>query len=199
MTVAAVVLAAGGSSRLGEPKQLLCDSHGETLVHMAAREACEAGAAPVLVVIGANAAAVADAVRDLPVTVVLNEDWHTGLSSSIKSGVAVIADMAGADALLLLTCDMPAVGVTHLNELLVAFTAGAVRVASSYGDTVGIPAVVPRSEFDELLQLSGDKGAKLLLSRDDTQLIALRNGAFDLDTPDDVAAWRAEMVRRSLF
>jgi molybdenum cofactor cytidylyltransferase len=192
VNIAAVVLAAGASSRLGQPKQLLRNAHDETLVHAAAREAIEAGATAVVVVVGAHATSVTAAVNDLSVTVAHNKNWSSGLSSSITCGVHAVTEMVGVNGVLLLTCDMPSVGVQHLRNLLDAFTAGAVRVASSYGATVGIPAVIDRADFGALLALSGDKGAKVLLIQRDTTLVALDNGTFDLDTPADVARWREE-------
>lgn len=192
MIIAAVVLAAGASSRLGEPKQLLLGATGETLVHEAAREALAAGAKPVIVVVGASSMLITSALFDLDVQISDNVNWQEGLASSIRCGVQV-AEHCDADvhAVMLLTCDMPAVGETHLRSLLSAFETGATRVASAYGGTVGVPAIIPRSEFSDLLQLTGDKGAKPLLLRAGTIAVPLQHGTSDLDTPANVAAWRA--------
>ena len=201
MNIGAVVLAAGGSSRLGEPKQLLIVANGETLVHRAVRVAMEVGAAPVILVVGAEADRVRAAVADLAgnesvVQIFENTQWSSGLSSSIHCGVrAALKFDASITAMLLLTCDMPSVGVNHLRTLCEAFNNGATRVASRYGVTRGIPAVLPKAEFNELLQLAGDKGAKALLMRDDTLVVALEDGTFDLDTPADVVTWRAHERR----
>jgi len=193
VNIGAVILAAGASTRLGEPKQLLRDRAGEALIHKVAREAMSAGANPVVVVLGANAERVREAVSDLQVQTVVNTNWPEGLSSSIREGVRVLAaeQVAPVDAVLLLTCDMPSVGIPHLTALLQAAGEGSTRVASSYDYTRGIPAIVPRAEFVLLEGLTGDKGAKELLKRQDTTVVRLANGAFDLDTPENVAAWRA--------
>mgnify|MGYP006198170919 CR=1 FL=1 len=103
-SLVAVVLAAGGSTRLGRPKQLLTRD-GETLVHRAARLAVASGAARVRVIVGAHADDVVAAVRDLPVECLVNPRWNEGLAGSVR--VAVNALAAHDRATLLLTCDQP--------------------------------------------------------------------------------------------
>lgn len=197
MTCGAVVLAAGSSSRLGESKQLLCDEHGETLVHRVAREACEAGAHPVCVVVGANSAAVRTALHDLDIAVAENENWREGMASSIHVGVSALQQVAkqsnaDIDGLLILACDMPSVDLLHMQSMMRQFTDGAVRVASAYGTTLGIPAIFPAAEFEALQTLHGASGggAKQLLLRAGTVPVPLARGTFDLDTPADVREWR---------
>lgn len=219
-----MVLAAGASSRLGQPKQLLLDLYGEVLVHKVARDALEAGCRPVCVVVGAHAGGVRAAVSDLDVLVVENFDWPDGLSTSIRCGLSAVVDsnpppsgrtedvsnvytdasgttfcnvrtqltaFGGVDGVLLVTCDMPSVGPAHIQLLMSEFNDASPRVASSYGDTWGIPAIFPAVDFAELQTLEGDKGAKNILSQRGSSLIPLEGGTFDLDTPTDVAKWRA--------
>ena len=111
---AAVVLAAGGSTRLGRPKQLLTRD-GETLVHRAARLALESGAARVLVVVGAHADEVRAAVAALPVECLANPAWSSGMASSLRLAAEALASHDGAT--LLLVCDQPALEVAHLHAL----------------------------------------------------------------------------------
>ncbi len=197
MTVAGVLLAAGGSRRLGSPKQLL-KVNGVTLVERAARHLVEAGCAPVLVIIGADAADVRDAVSMLAVQCVENADWERGMGTSIARAVTQLNDVrfTGIRAALIATCDMPTVTADHLRSLIETSNHGAERVASAYagpdgGAVVGIPAVLPRADWPTLAELDGDQGARGLLRDSRTLTVSLRHGNFDLDTPDDVAAWRA--------
>ena len=197
VSVAGILLAAGGSSRLGSPKQLL-KMNGVTLVEHAARQLLDAGCSPVLVVIGAKAGDIRDAVSMLPVECVENTRWERGMGTSIASAIHVLNDVrfAHTSAVLIATCDMPTVTVEHLQSLLNTSTVGAQRVASAYagpdGNRVrGIPAVLPRADWPALAALDGDQGARGLLRADETLTVSLRQGNFDIDTPADVAAWRA--------
>lgn len=193
MKVAAIVLAAGASSRLGEPKQLLLDHEGEALVHKVARDAYEAGCRPVYVVVGAEGARISAAVHDLNITIVENLEWSNGLSTSIRCGVAAAAHSKDrVEGALLLTCDMPSVGQPHIKLLLDSFNTTSRRVASSYGNTWGVPAIFPVEDFAALQSLDGDRGAKSVLVDDPSvSLLPLEGGTFDLDTHEDVKRWRA--------
>lgn len=200
VSVAGVLLAAGGSRRLGSPKQLLT-MHGVTLVERAARQLLDAGCSPVFVVVGADSAIVRDAVAMLPVECVENSHWERGMGTSIAAAIQWLNDVrfAHTSAVLIATCDMPTVTVEHLQSLLATSGLGAHRVASAYagtdgpperGPVRGIPAVLPRADWPALAALDGDQGARALLRDADTITVSLPNGQFDLDTPSDVAAWR---------
>ena len=186
--VAAIVLAAGASRRLGQPKQLLM-LEGETLLARSVRLAGEAGAAPVLVVVGAHAALIGASVPLDHAAVVMNEEWDQGIASSIHAGLKALD--AGARGVLILACDQPRLSADHLRGLIETFAAQSqpTIVASNYAGVVGIPAVFPREAFPHLLALSGDKGARSLLMRPPCPLIALPfdGGEVDIDQPDDLA------------
>jgi molybdenum cofactor cytidylyltransferase len=197
--IGAVVLAAGGSSRLGEAKQLL-KLRGETLVRHAARAASEAGCDPVLVVIGENRDAMACAlgIRDSRIpsspgrgetagpVLIENVEWRRGMGTSIRSGLEQLPrDVA---AVVLLTCDQPFVNASILRQLILAWEeTGKPIVASSYANTLGVPALFDRSCFEALLQLPDDSGAKTLIASRPADVcpVAFEQGAVDIDTPED--------------
>lgn len=187
----AVVLAAGGSRRLGRPKQLL-ELRGEPLVRRAARIAAEAGFAPVIVVVGAEADAVGAALAGGSFAVVANEGWESGVASSIRRGIEALRAMRGdVEGALLATCDQPLVGPGHLAALAAAASSGAKAIAaSSYGGTVGVPALFSRAIFDELLALEGDRGAKRVIARDEGRVacVEVPEGERDVDTEADWSA-----------
>jgi CTP:molybdopterin cytidylyltransferase MocA len=135
--VGAVVLAAGGSSRFGHPKQLLAYA-GEPLVRRAALAARAAGAAPVVVVLGAHAELVAPAVVGLPqVTPVHHPGWAEGLASSLAAGVRALETLAACDGALVTLSDQPLVDAAALRALLARFDGSRRIVAAEFGGTVG--------------------------------------------------------------
>jgi molybdenum cofactor cytidylyltransferase len=182
--IGAVVLAAGGSSRFGEPKQLLI-YEGETLVRHAARAAT--ACAPVVVVVGREREQIAAELKDLPVMIVPNESWERGLGGSLRCGLAALPD---CDALVTMTCDQPKVDDCVLDRLISAYKAtGKPIVACSYAETLGVPALFARRIFEELRLLSDDQGAKsiILRHRAEVEAIDFPEGAIDIDTPADYA------------
>ncbi|WP_313221358.1 nucleotidyltransferase family protein [Pseudoxanthomonas mexicana] len=183
----AVVLAAGGSTRLGRPKQLLTRD-GETLVHRAARLALASGAARVRVIVGAQADDVVAAVRDLPVECLVNPRWNEGLAGSVR--VAVDALAAHDHATLLLTCDQPALDLVHVQALLAAARAApAGSAATRFGDRVGVPAVVAPAVLRAARTVQGDRGLRDVLNATGAGVIACDapDLGVDIDTPGDVA------------
>jgi CTP:molybdopterin cytidylyltransferase MocA len=189
--VAAIVLAAGASRRLGQPKQLLMHG-GETLLERAIRMARAAGAAHVLAVLGANFEIICASVSLDPAILAINGRWQRGISTSIHAGLkaldAVDRNAAGA---LILACDQPRLTADHLRGLIETFAAQAKPsiVASAYAGTLGIPAVFPRRAFPDLLALRGDKGARSLLVHPPCPLIAapFPGGEVDIDQPENLS------------
>lgn len=174
--IAAIVLAAGASTRLGEPKQLIVIG-GETLLERAVRTAREAVCAPVVVVLGADAEWIRERCDLGDGLVIVNLDWEEGMASSIRIGVAAVH---GADGVVLMTCDQPAVTAGHLRKL----TATGEITASAYAGRRGVPAYFPAAAFPALMRLTGDAGARELLR--DAATVDLAGGELDVDTAVDL-------------
>jgi molybdenum cofactor cytidylyltransferase len=190
MSIPAIILAAGASRRLGQPKQLV-DLEGETLLERALRLAKESGATPVVAVLGANFAAICASTSFEGAIPVLNDHWERGMSSSIHAGLNEAEVRApGARGALVMACDQPRLSVTHLRGLLAAFEAQPTPsiIASAYAGTAGIPAVFPRVAFCGLRTLHGDKGARSLLAKPLCEVIAVpfEGGEVDIDLPSDL-------------
>src|SRR4030095_1373791 len=186
--IGAVILAAGTSSRFGQPKQLL-PFHGKTLVRTIIDAACEAGCSPVVVVIGSDSEKIRPELAHLNVINVRNTNWQRGIGSSIRSGVEALTKHApDIGAILLLVCDQPAVNALFIDRLVATHEATKKDiVASSYADTVGVPALFDRSCFPELLSLGDETGAKsiILQSPERVAQVAFPEGAMDIDTWED--------------
>jgi molybdenum cofactor cytidylyltransferase len=178
--IAAVVLAAGASSRLGEPKQLVMLG-GETLLERSVRVAREAACTPVVVVLGAAYVEIL-ASSSLGDTVpVINEEWQEGIASSIRLGVRTLGFIAKeAEGALLMTCDQPAVTAEHLHRLMMRQEVK----ASRYAGRNGVPAYFPKKYFGELMSLTGDAGARGLLAQ--ARFEELEHGELDIDTVEDI-------------
>ena len=191
-SIPAIVLAAGASTRLGQPKQLL-RLHGaqETLLEHTLRVARDAELQPVYVVLGAQAEAIAAATNLQGATILHNPDWPEGMASSIRCGLrAVQSEMPEAAGALLLVCDQPALTREHLRAMLAAHQAKPEAiVASHYAGANGVPLLAPRALFADLAALTGDRGARALLQEEKYARIAipLNQGECDIDSPEDIS------------
>jgi molybdenum cofactor cytidylyltransferase len=188
--VAVVVLAAGGSSRLGTPKQLV-RWRGRTLLRRAAETALAGSSGPVVVVLGAQAAALRAELAGLPVHVAVNRRWRDGMASSLRAGGRAARAASGRDgpaAILVLTCDQPYVTPGLLRRLVRRFRHGAPLVACAYAGTMGVPALFAAAHLGELLALRGDEGAKQLLVRHHSVVapVPFARGACDVDSAHDL-------------
>ena len=189
--IGGVILAAGESSRFGQPKQLL-PFRGKTLVRTVIDAAREGRCSPIVVVIGSNSEKVQQELAHADVVNVENKNWQSGIGSSIRTGVqALISQVPDVEAILLLVCDQPAVNAQFIERLIATREATKKNiVASSYANTVGVPAIFDRSLFKELLALGDESGAKSIILQNPECVapFAFPEGAIDIDTSED---WKA--------
>jgi molybdenum cofactor cytidylyltransferase len=183
-----IILAAGNSSRLGEPKQLLT-YQGKSLIRRIAEAGIEAIGDPVIIVTGSNAALIENELLPLPCHHAFNADWQEGMSSSIRTGITKLLEIApNVTGVILAVSDQPFVASSLFKDLIEkAKTENAGIVACAYGDTLGTPVLFTRKYFDELLSLTGAEGAKKLLKmhRNDVVSHSFPLGTVDIDTRED--------------
>ena len=187
MQIAGVVLAAGSSSRLGRPKQLL-EYEDKSLLRRTAMAAADSELDPLIVVLGSQSDRFISEVCDLPLQVVINERWETGIGSSIRAGIHAIGSWE-FDGVAIMAVDQPLVTKEVVGRLTHAFRASGARiVASRYGDTLGVPAIFARALLQSLSEIPDDRGAKGLIAecRGAVFAVDFPEGAFDVDTPRDL-------------
>jgi molybdenum cofactor cytidylyltransferase len=195
--IAAVVLAAGRSTRMGGPNKLLAEIGGRPLIRIAAEEALASKARPVIVVTGHQHDKIAAALKGLDVTCVHNPNFADGLSTSLKTGLEAVP--AAVDGAIVCLGDMPQVRAALIDRLIVAFDPerGALIVVPTIAGKRGNPVVWSRRFFHELASLEGDVGARHLIGRYGEALaeVALTDEAalIDVDTPDALSKVKAEI------
>jgi molybdenum cofactor cytidylyltransferase len=182
-----LVLAAGASRRLGQPKQLVTLG-GRTALHIAVSNAVAVAGPAVTVVLGAYARDLTYLFERSPASWIINRAWEEGMASSIRAGVAALPP--ACEAAMILLGDQVAITRDDLQRLIGAWrgTEGLIA-ASQYAHKTGVPAIFPASCFSELAALRGDQGARAVLERNRDRLVRvpLPNAALDLDTPEQLA------------
>jgi molybdenum cofactor cytidylyltransferase len=192
------VLAAGEARRFGSAKQLLPIDGQPLLAHVARRAAALVGDEALHVVLGARAEEIEAQLSACPGRRVPNPDWQEGIASSLRAGIRALPD--SCTAVLVLLADQAAVSLEDLTRLMQAWRARPEHIAAAaYGEATdgsspraGVPAIFPRPFFEELAQLSGDTGARVLLARhrQAVQAVQMPNALFDIDTPEDAARYQ---------
>ena len=195
MRVGVIILAAGASTRMGSPKQLL-PYKGRLLICHAVQQAQASQAQEVIVVLGANSESIAHALQPLTeprpsgsgsLSLINNPRWPEGMGTSIQTGVQAAAHL---DAVIITLGDQPLIGPEILNTLIAMHErTGKPIVAASYSGIAGVPALFSKEFFEKLLQLPPAAGCKALIEAHSTQaiLIDCPEGALDIDTPEDYA------------
>lgn len=184
MNIHAIILAAGNSSRMGKAKIDL-PVGDESLLKHCVQQALGAPLTSVVVVEGAYPI---HTIPDRRAVVIKNNAWESGIGSSIKAGLSYVENhFPKTDAVVFLVADQPFVTSDHIARVITAFeTTGSIS-ASYYNESPGVPALFPRSVFPQILSISDQHGAKVILERNRAHLslIEFPEGAIDLDTPED--------------
>ncbi len=188
MKTGVILLAAGSSSRLGRPKQLI-NYQGKTLLQHSIEAARHSAADDLIVVLGSNADLIQTHIESKEVSVLVHAHWKDGMSSSMQCGLRHLIETRQVDQVVLMLCDQPFVHQGLLDQLMLdKQTSGKGIIACSYAGTVGVPALFDQKYFSELLALKGTEGAKkvILNHQEDTFLVDFPLGSVDLDTEEDV-------------
>ena len=187
-TVGLIILAAGASTRMGTPKQLLAYRGCSFIRHMvevAIASVCQ----PIAVVLGANAERIKPEISQLPVQIVENQQWAEGMSSSIRVGLeALLGVNQNLDAVAIALCDQPFVSSQTINQLIEAYhLTGKPIIASEYAGTLGVPVLFSHTLFSELIALKSNEGAKQIIKKHIHEVFSVPfpDGAIDIDTPND--------------
>ena len=185
-SIGIVILAAGASTRMGTPKQLL-PYQGRNFIQHTVEIAVASICHPIIVVLGAYAEQIRQEVSHFPVQVVENLQWNEGMSSSIKVGInALNAFDENIEAVVLLLCDQPFLSAEIINQLVDTYrSTNKPIIASKYAETLGVPALFNRRFFTELTTLKQAEGAKKVMMKysDEVFSISFPEGAIDVDTP----------------
>lgn len=188
MNTGIIILAAGGSTRLGRPKQLLTYK-GKTLLNIVSDAAVGTGLCPVVIVMGASAKEIGLAHQNSNIDYVINDNWQQGMSTSIVMGLSTILDKQPClENVIIAVADQVFI-TTELFENLETQQqiTGKGIIASSYAETMGTPVLFNKKYFQHLLKLEGDSGAKAIfkLYPADTGTVAFDKGSIDIDTEKD--------------
>jgi molybdenum cofactor cytidylyltransferase len=197
--VAAVVLAAGRSTRMGAVNKMLAEIGGKPLVRIAVEQAIASRANPVIVVTGHQHEKVEAALKDLPVRLVRNPDYAEGLGTSLKAGIAAVPE--NADGAIVCLGDMPQVDAALIDRLVGAFDPerGALVIVPSINGRRGNPVVWSRRFFHDLMSIQGDIGARHLIGAYAEAVVEIpvvgAAALTDVDTPESLSAVKAEIER----
>jgi molybdenum cofactor cytidylyltransferase len=188
--VGAIILAAGNSSRLGRPKQLV-PYRGQTLLTHTTTETGNAGVDPAVVVTGAFHTAVSESLRGHPPDILFNPAWETGMASGIVAGLShLLSRQPAMSAVIISVCDQPFISSKLLLQLITTHQAsGKGIVACAYAGSMGTPVLFGQPYFQQLLKLTGSKGANRLLRQHPADLatVDFPDGHIDIDTADDLS------------
>ena len=196
--IAAIILAAGNSSRFGRAKQLV-EFEGNTLLGRAIDAAVAVKCEPIIVIVGASASEIVAYLDGSGVRFTENPNWEQGIGSSIRAGIDQMQKTApAASAVLLMVSDQPLVGERQLSRLVYAREkTGKPLVCSQYAETIGVPAIFGREFFGELMELDRAGAKKLLIAHSDQCVhVQMPEAERDIDIPADFSALQDESLQR---
>lgn len=183
-----VILAAGESSRLGEPKQKLL-YNGKTLLEQAVETGINSCCRPIIIILGAFVEEIQLNKEERPIFIYYNPQWKEGMASSVRLGIRMLQETEPmVTEAIIMVCDQPYVNSELLNDLInTKTTTGKDVVASSYNNTLGVPVLFDKKLFPELMSLEGNAGAKQLLieRKDSLVVLPFPLGGIDIDTQND--------------
>ncbi len=186
-----IILAAGPSTRLGKPKQLL-QYKGESLISRAILAGQQSGCDPIIAVLGAHFEKIQAEIDSETVHFVQNQNWEEGIGSSIRTGLSKLLKLhPQINETIIMLCDQPFVDGSLLKKLIhKRRSADKDIVACTYSDTIGVPVLYSKICFPELLALKGDEGAQKLLFRHQQEVttVPFPKGSIDIDTAEDYKA-----------
>jgi molybdenum cofactor cytidylyltransferase len=186
-----VILAAGASTRLGKPKQLL-QYRGKTLLAHAVNEAMNSNADAVVVIFGKDADLFKKEIDEKKARVAINSSWEEGMASSVRLGLdTLLNDKPYIDAVIFMVCDQPHISSSILSELIKTQQKTTKQIVTcNYGESIGPPALFHKKYFKELMKLSGDAGARKIIQQNmnDVATILFPDGGIDIDTNEDYEA-----------
>jgi molybdenum cofactor cytidylyltransferase len=186
--IGAVILAAGGSVRMGEPKQIL-QFQGKSLIRRITETALTVIPQPVVVVLGAYANKVGSELAGLSVHPVINTGWATGIASSIRMGLLNVLEISpNLESVLLMVCDQPHIQSNLLTNMIQLRSQNHHPiVACAYDNTIGTPAIFSKTCFPELMKLKEHEGARKLIQEHPAWIGSLPfpEGGIDIDTLQD--------------
>jgi molybdenum cofactor cytidylyltransferase len=193
MTAAAIILAAGASSRMGESKQML-DINGQKLLVKTIQTVLDSGVRRVVVVLGSKESAHRKLIGHLPIDAVYNPQWEKGMGSSVKRGLTHLTSKQPIpEGVIILVCDQPLLRPENILNLLQKYQeVNRPIIASRYSGMPGVPVLFDKSYYERLLSLPDEQGAKkiLLQNQHDVYEIDFPEGEVDLDTQHDYRAFR---------
>lgn len=184
-----IILAAGNSSRLGQPKQLV-EFKGKTLIQNTLDSVSGLAFASIMLVLGANAKEILNSTDCSEAEVVRNTDWKIGMSTSLNKGLELLEKKhPELNYVLIVLSDQPYISENLIHRLLgeQAKTKASIT-ASKYGDVLGVPVIFEQSHFENLKALKGDQGARKLIANTDQKIafVSFEQGIIDVDTPEDL-------------